>query len=430
MWYSGTSATCTSDSPTGFTGLSHTFSPTSTTYYCVRETDSATTNSVVYTGTRQVTVSGNAIAISINNTASTATSAPFQQLLSVSPSSYVNTTNWKNVEFLYPNGTVMRSWLENFTSFGATYWLNISSGIPADTAITIYMATALINTNLFNGNTVGEAPQLSNPYARYDNGAKVFANYWNWAGTSLPSGWTAGTYNGGSVSINNGLRISSPFSVNAYAYVVGGSFPITSTSIIESGEYNIVTYYCSGTYTNASNDDFAGFSTASSGITVKTTGERQFNQYVGVSQFLSDTPNGYSTDSQLWDQGAVASTSASVNNGNFIEGSSHNPLNAYYDDAPMFTSASGYSGTLYPMQGWVTMTGNCPGNTDAISSHWTRIRAYPPGGVMPGVSGAGSMLVRNGAVSQSSSVMGGETIVTTSDTSHRTAAATTTIPVR
>lgn len=57
LWYSGPSATCASDSSTGFTGLSHTFtSIASTTYYCVQETDSATTHSIVYTGTTLVTV--------------------------------------------------------------------------------------------------------------------------------------------------------------------------------------------------------------------------------------------------------------------------------------------------------------------------------------------------------------------------------------
>ena len=38
--------------PNGFTGLSHTFtSIVSSTYYCVQETDSASPNSIVYTGT-------------------------------------------------------------------------------------------------------------------------------------------------------------------------------------------------------------------------------------------------------------------------------------------------------------------------------------------------------------------------------------------
>ena len=54
VWYSGTSPTCTSDTSTGLTGLSQTFTPSSSTYYCVQETDN--TGSAVYTSTTQVQV--------------------------------------------------------------------------------------------------------------------------------------------------------------------------------------------------------------------------------------------------------------------------------------------------------------------------------------------------------------------------------------
>ncbi len=54
IWYSGTSPTCTSDTATTYTGLSQTFTPSSSTYYCVKETDSL--GSAVYTATTQVPV--------------------------------------------------------------------------------------------------------------------------------------------------------------------------------------------------------------------------------------------------------------------------------------------------------------------------------------------------------------------------------------
>ena len=58
QWYSGSSATCSSDSPiTGYNSLSETLSPSSTTYYCVKITDSsASSPEIVYTGTDLVTV--------------------------------------------------------------------------------------------------------------------------------------------------------------------------------------------------------------------------------------------------------------------------------------------------------------------------------------------------------------------------------------
>ena len=57
QWYSGSSATCSSDSiASGFTNQSETFSPTSNTYYCAEITDSATAPESVYTPTFKVTV--------------------------------------------------------------------------------------------------------------------------------------------------------------------------------------------------------------------------------------------------------------------------------------------------------------------------------------------------------------------------------------
>ena len=57
QWYSGSSATCSSDSiVSGFTNQSEIFSPTSNTYYCAEITDSAASPESVYTPTFKVTV--------------------------------------------------------------------------------------------------------------------------------------------------------------------------------------------------------------------------------------------------------------------------------------------------------------------------------------------------------------------------------------
>ena len=66
QWYSGSSATCSSDSiVSGFTSQSETFSPTSNTYYCVEITDSATTPESVYTPTFKVTVNPDLSSVSM-----------------------------------------------------------------------------------------------------------------------------------------------------------------------------------------------------------------------------------------------------------------------------------------------------------------------------------------------------------------------------
>src|SRR2546428_12450609 len=60
-----------------------------------------------------------------------------------------------------------------------------------------------LSTN-FDGVYWGEARGLSGSYGQYDNGANVFGNYWNFAGASLPSGWSSST----AASVSNQLSIS------------------------------------------------------------------------------------------------------------------------------------------------------------------------------------------------------------------------------
>jgi hypothetical protein len=139
--------------------------------------------------------------ITITNTQSSATPNPFQQMVNFTSAdpgfSSIATGNFgQNVEFFYYNGTVIPSWLENYTSTNAIWWLKIAA-IPAGSSETVYVGFAPTLTNLFNTVNDGEAPQLtcSNPsdtascstYAEYDNGANVFNYYEDFAGTSLPS---------------------------------------------------------------------------------------------------------------------------------------------------------------------------------------------------------------------------------------------------
>jgi PKD repeat protein len=85
--------------------------------------------------------------------------------------------------------------------------LKLAVGIPANSSVTIYVGFASTITNLFNGNTTGEAPQLSPTYGQYDNGNKIFAFYDNFAGTTLNSKWTL--YGDQTPSVNNGLTSTS-----------------------------------------------------------------------------------------------------------------------------------------------------------------------------------------------------------------------------
>ncbi len=60
QWYSGSSSSCQSDNPiANANGLSYTATPTSTTYYCVKEQDSAYNPESVYTNTYKILVTQN-----------------------------------------------------------------------------------------------------------------------------------------------------------------------------------------------------------------------------------------------------------------------------------------------------------------------------------------------------------------------------------
>ena len=65
----------------------------------------------------------------------------------------------QNVEFFYYNGTIIPSWLENYTSTNALWWLKIAA-IPAGSSETVYVGFAPISISLFNTVNDGEAPPV------------------------------------------------------------------------------------------------------------------------------------------------------------------------------------------------------------------------------------------------------------------------------
>ncbi len=278
----------------------------------------------------------------------------FQQMVNV-PSSvftgYANTASgaaFQNVEFFYANGTVIPSWLENYTSSNALYWIKLPS-VPAATSFTVYLGFAPTSTNLFNTNNIGEAPQLSSTYAEYDDGANVFTNYWNFAGTTLPSGWTqVGT----GYSINNGFEFQSPGTASNNNY-------IESTSTFSQGIITEAYIYP----TNLGWVGFSQFGTYSSG---------------GVLFYYYPGQNGW----EVYNGNQLHYTGNDAENTYYIlsaitPGSRYAYLAVNYQI--LILSSSGYiansNGNLYVGDGGGTGT-----------MYWLRVRAYPPNGVMPSVS--------------------------------------------
>ncbi|MGC8629305.1 MAG: hypothetical protein ACP5T4_03820, partial [Candidatus Micrarchaeia archaeon] len=105
-----------------------------------------TCSSYVYntSGTATATVSAKIVSqpastiayvpITITNSQSTATPAPFQQMIQFSESTYSGyiayNGNIANFEFFYANGATIPAWIESNNSGTITVWLKLANGVP------------------------------------------------------------------------------------------------------------------------------------------------------------------------------------------------------------------------------------------------------------------------------------------------------------
>ena len=151
----------------------------------------------------------------------------YQQLITLDPATYTINSQGSNILFYASNGTELYAWLESINSTSALYWIKSYEG-----SSTINMYVYPSTNNFFSSiGYLGEAPQLSSTYAEYDNGVKVFINYWNFIGSSLPSGWTIPS--GSNYTVNNGF-IGKP-SAGSTTAVYDSSIQETSSIIVEWG---------------------------------------------------------------------------------------------------------------------------------------------------------------------------------------------------
>ncbi len=303
--------------------------------------------------------------ITLKNSQSTAAPAPFQQMITLNPSAYsaYEASNLGNIRF-YQNGTELYSWCESgcsTASSNATFWVRLPKGIPANSNITISMVFGATSAN-YDGVYAGEAPQLSPTYGEYDNGQNVFNFYDNFAGTSLNSKWG-----------NTG----------AYTYSVNNMLDITGGNCNQIGIYSTTSFsdpYIIDFYANfATNDDMGmWWNIQTSGSTSSNTnlwairgstagGDTLYTGNPAPSSFT-----GYNTGSPTGDGNWHVYT--------LISGSGNNPVitQRYYSTYINETNFpnSYLSGDIGPRY--------CGGSY--AEYYWTRVRAYPPNGVMPSVT--------------------------------------------
>jgi len=291
----------------------------------------------------------------------------------------------QNVEFFSTNGSIVTSWLESGNSNTATstvYWLNLASGIPADSSITVYMGFSSTSTNLFNGQTVGEAPELSTPYGSYDNGQNLFNFYDNFKGSALNTAlWTnyasagiAGSTAG--LLVNNGLTIK-----QNSGFVSGESWLGTSSPQAAFSGPLVADFY--------SKTDVQGVGKTNARMGFEDTLPNNYGQGNGFGF------QGGSNDAELWDYQTVTAGTYSLNPSTNSEIPPINTLQVYTVSATAgqvgfsinyITLASGTITTDVPAYSssiGLFMTNNYQ-PTDNFYQ-WVRVRAYPPDGVMPSV---------------------------------------------
>ena len=324
--------------------------------------------------------------LSIDNAQTTATPSPFQQMINLtinsSNSKYINQTgkySFQNVEFFYSNGTIIPSWLENYTSGHAIWWVKTGS-IAASSTLTIYMGFANKTTNLFNNKTTGEAPQLTCPnpsdtascstYGEYDDGANVFNFYDNFAGTTINTTLWDTANEGNSISQDNGITLGNTGTTNVHGIIITNK--AYYGNILElygeregnnggGGSHNTVELGLTNTYNNGGSIENSygyrigqytyGISyTNSSGSTSLLT-----SYSIPTSPFLLSL--NYTTGSQILDQN-YESVSSSTNTA------------LTFTNQPLYISLGYNYGAYYQQSFW----------------YYIRLRAYPPNGVMPSVS--------------------------------------------
>jgi len=312
---------------------------------------------VTIPSTPSTTTTSSYLAIPITNTQNVATPAPFQQLVQLNLANYPKLSgvsgDLSNVYFSSDEAgqNKLYSWRETPSSLieTQTWWVLLPNGIPANGTITIYLQVS--NSATLDGVYTGEAPQLSSTYGQYDNGAKVFTNYWNFAGTSLPSGWTSSATSSASVSVNNGITVSSNNLVNNASVV--SNIQINSTTVVDE--------YITAQNTNNGQDMCLVSSSSSTSFSYQANSVGFQN---GSLLEIENNPSG--TPSVVASTNVNAPVAVSVIN---------NTLYANYNQVAQI------SGQILA-NGYLALSANT-GYNASFTVQWLRTRAYPPNGVMP-----------------------------------------------
>ncbi len=346
-------------------------------------TSTSTTSTATTAPTTTIVPSGiiYSVPITLTNSQSSNTPAPFQQMVNISESTYSSyltyNGNSANFEYYILSGntvSVLPAWIESNNSGKLITWVKLPNGIPAESSITIYLGFASTSSNLLSssGTTgIGEAPQLPcgstatsscSTYAEYDDGASVFNNYWNFAGTTTPNGWVQ---SGVGIVQNNGVTVSES---------TGDGTLLTSANTYGLNANSILDFY--GSLSTASQNTYtlgAGYMTGPGGISGSSSSDYGVGAGIwgtGTNWYVLSVSGGAqsSIDSGIVPSAKIVSIYWATTSGATISFNYTDP-NIITTDIPTTKTQIGIGGNNQ--------------ETQTMTIQYMRTRAYPPNGVMP-----------------------------------------------
>jgi YVTN family beta-propeller protein len=319
--------------------------------------------------------------------------------------SYITYSNSiANFEYFYSNGTIIPAWIESNSSGKLTTWLKIANTIATND---IYLGFAIKPANLLSSSGtsgIGEAPQLScptpsntltcdtaNPYAEYDDGANVFTNYWNFAGNTLPSGWTGVNYtvNNG-VTVNSPVPSSSPFSTEPFTNYINTTSAIYNTTQIT--EFYFPSGFDFASPCGGQDGIGEGWGLGKAPNTFGSNGISVYNDFHYSGTFFQTALNGASNVSSTFTFNTGSGSECGVTYGpsSFISSMYSTSSNAVFGigtNPPNYNNAQNAILTKDIYVGDLSISlASYDSNTKIGPIDYIRTRAYPPNGAMPSVT--------------------------------------------
>ncbi|MEM0159789.1 MAG: hypothetical protein QW393_03450 [Candidatus Micrarchaeaceae archaeon] len=322
--------------------------------------------------------------ITLSNTTSTATPPNLQVRLNINFASLVSNINADlgNIRFssdqagnnlLYawlesaPQGTFTQSsGISSYTS--SNVWVNLGNNIiPANGSLTIYMQV-LSNGTEFDGVYWGANPLWTGTYGQYDNGANVFLFYQNFAGTSLPSGWT-NMGKAPAATVDNGVTLPAVGAVSDAGYYFSG-YQMPLGTVIDALCKDNGSGTSVGSGIGIGTSIFGGSGVRVLQFEVATEDTSFYWRIEGYAYGTAITPV-YSSGTLIVLSGAYYSTGATE----------------YENYVPVLTlTGTATTSDTYPNFGVYQ---------DSLFIQWLRVRLYPPNGTDPVLTSITLLFVGN-----------------------------------